>query len=481
MPNIEGDIERTPPSSDEAGRAANEPPSTSATETRDSVREPESLRGPLRATFESSEAELVHHAYARVVAANAPGATHVLRTAARLVGQHADYLVVTAVLLVHLRRSGQLDAAGLASFGVETADLVTAASLVPTLRDDDSAHRSADLSSFFTSIARDSRALLVRAALRVAELETIIDSGEQSVAARALATETREVYVPVAGEMGLGELRRQLEDLSFRILEPEAHDLLAASVAPLQTCDEECLRLLRLGVERLLERNGVRATVTSRNKGLYSLHRKMQRTGLPIERIFDKLGMRVVVASVPECYAVLGLLHSHFTPVPGTFDDYIALPKPSGYRSLHTCVHPLQDVSEKPVEFQIRTQQMHEEAEFGIAAHWRYKRDGATRDVEARQRRWLEERSEDSRRSDPTEFVNELRRRVFEDEIVVFVERGARIRIPSGTTVGEFGQYRAGGTDVAVQVNGVWRSPEHVLVDGDTITVLRNQLAGRPS
>lgn len=440
---------------------------------------PESFGGRLQIAFESSEAELVHRAYKHVVAAGGPGVGPLLRSAGRLVGQHADYRVVAAVLLVDLWRSGKLDAVDLERFGDATATLVDSASSVPLLRDDSSAHRSADLSSFFASVSRDSRALLVRAAVRVAELESIIEAREQSAVSRALATETRELYVPVAGEMGLGELRRRLEDLSFQILEPEAYESLAASVEPLQAHDEECLRLLRVGVERLLARNGVRGTVSGRSKGLYSLHRKIQKTGLPPERIRDKLGMRVVVPSVPECYAVLGLLHSHFTPVPGTFDDYIALPKPSGYRSLHTCVHPLRDVSDKPVEFQIRTLQMHEEAEFGMAAHWRYKRDDASRDVEARQRRWLEARSEDSRQSDPTEFVNELRRRVFEDEIVVFVDRGQRIRIPNGTTVGDFGRYRGGGTDVAVRVNGELRPAEHVLVDGDTVTVFSSKFGER--
>lgn len=192
-------------------------------------------------------------------------------------------------------------------------------------------------------------------------------------ARRALARETLECHVPLADRMGLLGLRKRLEDASFWILEPRLYKELTLRLAPDQAEDELCLVVLRAGVKRLLEEHGIVGLVQGRTKGLYSLYRKMRRLNCPPGSIMDRIGLRVIVPSIAACYRVLELLHTRFSPVPGTFDDYIAHPKANGYRSLHLCVYPVPDLLYKPVEFQIRTFQMHHQAQSGAAAHWRYK------------------------------------------------------------------------------------------------------------
>lgn len=210
---------------------------------------------------------------------------------------------------------------------------------------------------------------------RLAELDQRADRGAGAYedADRALARETLERHVLLADRMGLLVLRKQLEDASFRILEPLIYRELALKLAPLQAEDEMCLVVLQAGVQRLLDEYGIMGTVQGRTKGLYSLYRKMCRLNCPLGSIMDRIGLRAIVPSVADCYKVLVLLHMRLRLISGTSDDYIAQPKANGYRSLHASFYPLPDLSYKPIEVQIRTHQMHDEARFGRAAHWRYK------------------------------------------------------------------------------------------------------------
>ena len=391
-----------------------------------------------------------------------------------LIGCSVDHVTLASVLLVHLRRAGRLGQRDLSEFGSAIASLVEQASPLAVLRTDTAEHRQADFAEFFASLEDDTRIFVVRAVLRVAELSDVVQSieseGRDNV---ALARETLDVYVPVAGELGFRELRRRLEDLSFRILEPNEWRRISEALDPVRTTDEECLKLLIQSVSRFVHAGGLSAMVSARTKGTYSLYRKMRRTGRSVENIMDKLGMRIIVGSIPDCYAVLGLLHSHFRPIPGTFDDYIAVPKASGYRSLHTCVLPMHGVSDKPVEFQIRTQQMHNEAEFGLAAHWRYKRGDTVEQTRTRQHQWLEMVSEDSWRYSPSVFVERLRQRVFEDAVVVFLNRGGRMRLPAGATLSIFaGNHHEGEPGPVIRVNGEPRLLDYVLKDCDRVEIL---------
>ena len=191
----------------------------------------------------------------------------------------------------------------------------------------------------------------------------------------------------------------------------------------------------------------------------------------------DRIGMRVIVKSVPECYAVLGLLHSHFKPIPGTFNDYIGLPKDNGYQSLHTCVYPVREISHKPIEFQIRTELMHMEAEHGTAAHWRYKRETATTERNHYQLQWMEGLVRQHEKADSAEaFVELLQRQVFQDHLVVFGNGGRIVRLKEKATVQDYLNV----TNVKVpkgaimKVNGKTADMDQHLRDGDSIEVLVN-------
>jgi guanosine-3',5'-bis(diphosphate) 3'-pyrophosphohydrolase len=269
-----------------------------------------------------------------------------------------------------------------------------------------------DMQHFFKSISGDIRAVILRIGLRFAELERFAD--QDSDEHRDIAQETLELYVPLADRMGMGVLRTQLEDVCFRILKPAVYRELALKLDPVRAEDELCLELLKLAVERLLWQNGVNGTAYGRTKGLYSLYRKMCRLECPVEDIMDRIGLRIIVSSVEECYAVLRLLRAHFRPVPGTLDDYVSFPKENGYQSLHTCIYPVADVSHKPVEFQIRTQAMHRQAEYGVAAHWRYKNAEEAQANSDRQLQWLRGLvPQREKAASHAEFIEHLRRQVF--------------------------------------------------------------------
>jgi (p)ppGpp synthase/HD superfamily hydrolase len=207
--------------------------------------------------------------------------------------------------------------------------------------------------------------------------------------------------------------------LCFRILEPVVFEELARAVEPIQREDALCLELLKEGMERLLQQNGIDATVHGRTKGLISLYRKMTCRLCSVQEVMDKIGLRVIVSSVDKCYAALGLIHAHFQPVPGTFDDYISTPKDDGYRALHACVYPVPGISFKPVEIQILTESMDRQAQFGAAARWRYKSEEARHDHDEGVERLDRLLSQAQRAVNYAEFVELLRRRVLTVDLAV--------------------------------------------------------------
>ncbi len=236
--------------------------------------------------------------------------------------------------------------------------------------------------------------------------------------------------------------------------------------------DDVCLSLLLEKVSRLLLHHGIDADVVGRTKSLWSMYRKSLALGSSVEHVMDRLGARVIVASVPECYTVLGIVHRHFRPIPSTFRDYIGLPKENGYQSLHTCVYPLREISAKPVEFQIRTRAMHAEAEFGVAAHWLYKSREDGKAEQSRQRRWFEEVATlHASTLDHSMFVERLARLTCEQSLVIFLRGGAQVRVAKGSTaldlVNKVSDHPT--TIRTVRVNSHEAALDTELSDGDTI------------
>ena len=426
----------------------------------------EDFRRRVRQSFDEAGARLVLAAHDCACERLGDAADDHLHPAEILLHQRADPVVVTAALLTPLRRLGCLGADEARTlFGDEPARLSEKVLPRPDERPS------------LDAISDDLRAVVLSLGLRLAELERLAalnGANYQDIelhANKKLAQETLRLYVPLADRLGMGDMRIRLEDAGFHVLDPETYRELAQRLSPVQAADNVCLELLKGGVQRLLAEHGIQAQVAGRTKGLYSVYRKMTRLQCPPEEVLDRVGLRIIVPSVEECYATLGLLHTHFRPIPGTFDDYIALPKGNGYRSLHTCVYPVPDISHKPVEFQIRTAEMHREAEFGVAAHWRYKSAEEAQAVGDRQLRWLRRLlARRKQAATPDEFIAHLHRQIFDDRLVVFDEGadGRPVRLPAGATVQDFLDHLApNGQEVSVLVNGTPRPADYPLQDGD--------------
>jgi len=400
------------------------------------------------------------------------------RVADILLDQRADAVVVAAALLTPPHRRGDLTAREITSlFGDEVGNLVVRASVEPLSAIRGAGHPTVDPRRWLRSMSADIRTIVLRVGLRLGAVEMLAEGAEDNrgdTDQKDVAQETLNLYVPLADRMGMGALRTRLEDACFRLLQPTIHAEMVKSIEPIREADQICLSLLEDGVAQLLDERGIAATVQGRAKGLYSIYSKMRRLDSSLEEVMDRVGLRVIVPSVEACYEVLGLLHKRFRPVPGTFDDYIGFPKANGYQSLHTCVYPVPDISAKPVEFQIRTEAMHREAEYGVAAHWLYK-DQAR--AEAENERQLER----LRRllppdEDPlghAEFIERLHRQVDDDRLVVFLGKKRAIRLPAGATVGDLVRYLGSDDDgeIRVEVNGRAHPPQYPLRDGDTVDV----------
>ncbi|MGD9833776.1 MAG: bifunctional (p)ppGpp synthetase/guanosine-3',5'-bis(diphosphate) 3'-pyrophosphohydrolase [Piscinibacter sp.] len=297
------------------------------------------------------------------------------------------------------------------------------------------------------AFSRDLRVVLLRLASRLQTLRWFASSRQPCP--RALAEESMQVFAPLANRLGIWQVKWELEDLSFRFLEPEQYHRVAKLLDEKRVEREQGVEAFRTELQAFLAGCGLKTEVQGRPKHLYSIWKKMRGKGLDFARVFDIRAMRVIVADVPACYAVLARVHERYVPVPGEFDDYIARPKPNGYQSLHTVV---MDAEGRPVEIQIRTRAMHEHAEHGVAAHWAYKEAGAkgyagvsagsdfdAQVAEARKAvlrqllAWEREFVEQSNEPGEPDGVG-----VFDDRIYVFTPQAAVVELPAGATPIDF-------------------------------------------
>jgi GTP pyrophosphokinase len=315
------------------------------------------------------------------------------------------------------------------------------------VQDEKRAEQTERVRKMLLAFSRDLRVVLLRLASRLQTLRHFAVS--KQACPPVLARESMQVFAPLANRLGIWQIKWEMEDLAFRFLEPESYKKVARLLDEKRVEREQGVEAFRLALSDELARNGVRAEVQGRPKHLYSIWKKMRGKGLDIERIFDVRAVRVIVDDVPECYAVLSRVHALWRAVPGEFDDYIARPKGNGYQSLHTVVL---DAHDRPVEVQIRTRQMHEHAEHGVAAHWAYKEAGvkgyggvsASGDfdaqvAEARKAvlRQLLAWERDFAESDSEATATETGA-VFDDRIYVFTPQAAVIDLPAGATPIDF-------------------------------------------
>lgn len=357
-------------------------------------------------------------------------------------------------------------------FGDEIALLVDGVTKIGRIRFRSSEYKQAEnFRKMILATAKDLRVLIVKLADRLHNMRTLGFLPERK--RRAIAEETMQLYAPLAHRLGIHWIKQELEDLSFAHLEPEAYREITQRLADhLDGLNRTRERLERI-IQEALNRQGLQARVQGRMKHLYGIYEKMQRKHVDFDEIYDLVAFRIIVKDMPTCYQALGIIHSLYSPVPGRFKDYIALPKPNGYQSLHTTVIGPENYR---IEIQIRTEAMHRYAEDGIAAHWLYKGGDALPWKDRERFRWLSQLMELLRNSEhPQEFLENARLDLFVQEVYVFSRDGDLFALPRGATPLDFAY--AVHTDVGhhcigVRINGEPADFETKLRNGDQVEVL---------
>jgi len=298
------------------------------------------------------------------------------------------------------------------------------------------ARQAETLRKMLLAIVSDPRLVLARLAIQLVALRAARD--ESAAGQLRLGTETREIFAPLANRLGVWQLKWELEDLAFRLLDPPAYKRIAAALNETRVTRERYIEELCAELRRELSQAGVVAEVYGRPKHIYSIHRKMQRKRLGFEQIFDVRALRIVCADIPACYAALGVVHGRWRYIPGEFDDYIATPKGNDYRSIHTAVI---GPGGQPVEIQIRTQDMHAQAELGVAAHWRYK-EGGVRDAGYGRKidavRQLFAPAGAGRRDEDADFIDRVQAGLFADRVYALTPKGEVVELPKHATPLDF-------------------------------------------
>jgi GTP pyrophosphokinase len=358
-------------------------------------------------------------------------------------------------------------------FGTQVAELVDGLSKLDKI--EFASREQAQAESFrkmLLAMARDVRVILIKLADRLHNMRTLgpVDRAKQ----RRVAAETLDIYAPIANRLGLNELYRELLDLAFRFLHPYRHRTLKKAVAAARGMRREGLGRIIEAVQKSLPQMGVQAELRAREKALWAIYRKMEDKHLSFSQVMDVFGIRLLVDSLPACYLALGALHQTFKPIPGRFKDYIAIPKVNGYQSLHTTVVGPYGT---PVEFQIRTREMNQLAETGVAAHWLYKADKESfTDLQVRTHQWLKSLLDIQHQTgDSLEFIEHVKVDLFPDAVYVFTPKGQIRALPRGATTIDFAysvHTDVGNQCVAARVNGEPVPLRTELQNGDVIEVV---------
>lgn len=425
-----------------------------------------------------------------------PYIAHPLAVALTLAELRLDAAAINAAVLHDVPEDTGVSVADIEKeFGSEVAHLVDGVTKLGKMHwlpddvDGDGHIRSREESAWaeslrkmFLAMAEDIRVVLIKLADRLHNMRTLqyLPPHKQ----RRIAQETMDIYAPLANRLGIWQIKWQLEDLAFRYLEPEHYKAIARSLELGRRAEREAYIDRAIEVLRAeLERAGIKAEISGRPKHIYSIWGKMQRRGADIEQIYDLLAIRVLVHDVRECYHVLGVVHALWHPLPGQFDDYIASPKESLYQSLHTTVL---GVDNRPLEIQIRTYDMHNVAEYGVAAHWRYKEGGRRDEKFDNKVAWLRQLMDWQKDvvGGAQDFVDSLKSDLFQDQVYVFTPRGEIKELPAGATPLDFA-YRihteVGHRCVGAKVNGRLVPLNAQLHNGDSVEIVTAKATRGPS
>lgn len=409
---------------------------------------------------------------------------HPVAVACFLLDMQMDAATIAAALLHDVVEDTTVDLAQIENlFGEEIAALVDGVTKLSVLEMQSKEEAQAGTyRKMFIAMANDPRVVLIKLADRLHNMRTL--DAKSAEKQRRIAQETLDIYAPLAHRLGIWQIKSELEDLAFKVINPTKYREIARQLMLRRDVREKIVERVIVRLRQELEKEGIAAKIQGRPKHIYSIYRKMERKGVSLDQIYDQLAVRVIVNEVGECYRVLGIVHGIWTPVMSEFDDYIAVPKESMYRSLHTTVII---PGGTPCEVQIRTQEMHEVAERGIAAHWRYKegfRNKADKSFEAKLA-WLRSLIEWRRDlTDAREFVESLRNDVFDEQVYVFTPRGKIIDLPIESTPVDFA-YRihseVGHRCVGSKVNGRMIPLDYHLQNGEIVQILTSKTSRGPS
>ncbi len=337
----------------------------------------------------------------------------------------------------------------------------------------------ATLRKLVLAMVDDIRVILVKLADRLHNLRTMQAMPDHRRPVKAL--ETLEIYAPIAYRLGMGKMKIELEDLGFRYAWPEEYERLQSALQEKRAYSQDFIEETTAELDKMLKQTGIAGDVYGRTKHLYSIWLKLRRQGIGVEQVYDYMAFRILVESVQDCYAVLGGIHSLWKPIPGRFKDFIALPKENHYRSLHTSVVGIHG---QPFELQIRTHQMHQEAENGIAAHWQYKEGRLSKEDETATTQWLRQLTEWKQEGGtPGEFIQNLRVDLFPKDVYVFTPKGRVLSFPRGATPIDFAyaiHTDVGHHCVGAKVNGKLIPLKTPLKSGDRVDIVTSP-SGKPS
>ena len=436
--------------------------------------------GRIRAAYDM--ARLAHSGQLRKD--GSPYVTHCVAAADITVDMGLDEDSIVSALLHDVIEDTNLTHDDIARhFGDAVADIVEGVTKLTrvqyTSKEDE---QMENLRKMLMAMAKDIRVILIKIADRLHNMRTMAYQSADKQRSKSL--ETLEIYAPIAHRLGMQRAKWELEDLSLQYLDPTGYKEITSSLEAKMGDLERFMDSMKEKIQNRLDAEGVKATIYCRIKHVYSIYRKMYAQKLDINGIFDLCAFRVIVDTIPDCYNVLGIIHDMFKPVPGRFKDYISTPKPNMYQSVHTTVIGSEGI---PFEVQIRTWEMHYTAEYGIAAHWKYKMGNgaaAVREGDEDKFAWVRRLLESQQESDAQDFFHNLKIDMFADEVFVFSPKGDVINLPAGATPIDFAysiHSDVGNHMVGARVNGRIVTYDHVLQNGDIVEIRTSKSAPGPS
>jgi len=408
---------------------------------------------------------------------------HSLATAITLAEMRLDLSTIMAGVLHDVPEDTSVTVTEIQKeFGAEVAGLVRGITKLGKLKYRGLERYAENLRKMFVAMAEDVRVILIKLADRLHNLKTL--DSLPPVKQQRIARETLEIYAPIANRLGMGELKGKLEDLAFKYVYPEEYEWTIKTAKTRQEDQLAYVNALMNEIKKLLEDDGIKTvSVHGRAKHYYSLYRKLLRKDMDLSKVYDLVAIRIIVPDVNDCYHAMGLIHSRFKPLSGRIKDYIAQPKPNGYRSLHTTVF---GADGRIIEFQIRDVEMHEHAEYGVAAHWRYKEgDKHEMQLPPEQIKWIKELLEWQKEiKDNNQYLTSLKIDVFQNRIFVFTPKGDVIDLPDNATPVDFAYHihsDIGDHCSGAKVNEKLVTLDSKLISGDLVEIVVDKNRPGPS